>query len=94
MELPSAEAVTDTRIKRFKDSIGETLSSQELDRYRKVIEEYQHEHGVPVIDIAAALAAMAQGKKPMFMKESDRPKQRERDSREKPTAGREKPSPV
>jgi len=61
MELPSAEEVTGKRIDKFKQKISETLDSQELDIFRKVIVDYQQEHGVPVIEIAAALGAMAQG---------------------------------
>ena len=70
MELPSAEDVTDTRVKRFKTRISETLDSQdELDKFRTLVEQYQHEYGVPVIEVAAALVAMAQEKQPLFAKE-------------------------
>ncbi len=70
MELPSAEDVTDTRVKRFKRRISETLDSQEeLDKFRTLVEQYQHEYGVPVIEVAAALVAMAQEKQPLFAKE-------------------------
>ena len=48
MELPSAEDVTDTRVKRFKARISETLDSiDDLDRFRGLVEQYQHEYGVP-----------------------------------------------
>ncbi|MCP5163468.1 MAG: DEAD/DEAH box helicase [Pseudomonadales bacterium] len=63
MELPSAEEVTGKRIDRFKQRISGTLDTVELDGYRKLVEEYQHEFGVPVIEVAAALAALAQGGK-------------------------------
>jgi len=70
MELPSAEDVTDTRVARFKTRISETLAStDELDRFRGLVEQYQQEFGVPVMEIAAALAAMAQDKQPLFAKE-------------------------
>ena len=68
MELPSAEEVTDKRMARFKTRISETLASRELDSYRTLIEQYQHEQGVPVIEIAAALADMAQGDKPLALR--------------------------
>jgi ATP-dependent RNA helicase DeaD len=68
MELPSAEQVTDKRIGKFKQQITETLDTAELGMFRKLVEEYQHEYGVPVIEIAAALGAMAQGKKPLVAK--------------------------
>jgi ATP-dependent RNA helicase DeaD len=63
MELPSAQEVTDKRSARFKSRITETLATRELDAYRTLIEQYQHDEGVPVIEIAAALADMAQGEK-------------------------------
>ncbi len=70
MELPSAEDVTDTRVKRFKAKITETLAdNDDLDKFRVLIEQYQSDYGVPVIEIAAALAAMAQHKQPLFAKE-------------------------
>ncbi len=65
MELPTAEEVSDKRIGRFKQRITETLATAELEVFRKLVEEYQHEYGVPVIEVAAALGAMAQGGKPL-----------------------------
>ena len=68
MELPTAEEVTDKRIGRFKQRISETLDTVELDLFRKLVQDYQQEFGVPVLDVAAALGAMAQGKKPLVTK--------------------------
>jgi ATP-dependent RNA helicase DeaD len=79
MELPTAADVSDTRVKRFKAKISEALDTQDLDKFRVLVEEYQHEYGVPVIEIAAALAAMSQGKQPLFQKE--RPPRAERQER-------------
>ena len=77
MELPSADEVTDKRIAAFKGRISETLDTQELDLFRRLVEEYQQEHGVAVIDVAAALGALAQGKKPLAAK-PDKPRKPER----------------
>ncbi|MBP6700940.1 MAG: DEAD/DEAH box helicase, partial [Halioglobus sp.] len=63
MTLPTAEQVTDKRIGRFKQRITETLDTADLKVFRKMVEDYQHEYGVPVIEIAAALGALAQGQK-------------------------------
>jgi ATP-dependent RNA helicase DeaD len=65
MTLPTAEEVTDKRVGKFKQRISETLGTAELDIFRRLIHEYQSEHGVPVIEIAAALGALAQGSKPL-----------------------------
>ena len=84
MELPSAEQVTDKRIGKFKQRITETLDTADLNLFRKLVEDYQGEYGVPVIDIAAALGAMAQGSKPLVAKPG-----KEKPGKEKP--GKEKP---
>lgn len=65
MTLPTANEVSDKRAERFKLSITDTLDTQDLSPFRAVVEEYQQESGVPVMEIAAALAAMAQGKQPL-----------------------------
>ena len=62
MTLPTANEVSDKRAERFKLRITETLDTHELSPYRAVVEQYQQEFGVPVVEIAAALAVMAQGK--------------------------------
>jgi ATP-dependent RNA helicase DeaD len=84
MELPTAEQVTDKRIGKFKQRISETLDTGELAVFRKLVEDYQHEYGVPVIDIAAALGALAQGKKPLVAKNREKPLREDRGTREKP----------
>jgi len=62
MQLPTAEEVTDKRVGKFKQRITEVLATRKLDVYRKLVDEYQHEYGVPVVEVAAALAALAEGK--------------------------------
>jgi ATP-dependent RNA helicase DeaD len=94
MELPSAEDVTDTRVKRFRARISETLdSSDDLDRFRTLVEQYQHDYGVPVIEVAAALAAMAQDRQPLFAKEKPR-KSPERRTEERHQRREQEGSPV
>ncbi len=68
MVLPTAEEVTDKRIGKFKQRITETLDTRDMGIFRKLVEDYQHEYGVPVVDIAAALACLAQGKQPLVGK--------------------------
>lgn len=81
MELPTAADVSETRVKRYKDQISETLDAGELDPYRVLVEQYQSEYGVPVIEIAAALAKMGQGKQPLFFK---REEERRKAAQDKP----------
>lgn len=85
MNLPSVEAVADKRIERFKQTITDTLATESLGKMRQMVDEYQAEYGVAVLDIAAALACLAQGKKTssvITIQEGDskRPR-RERDER-------------
>ena len=61
MQLPTAEEVTDKRIGQFKQRITATLDTADLAACRELVEQYQREYGVPVIEIAAALACLAQG---------------------------------
>jgi ATP-dependent RNA helicase DeaD len=67
MNLPSADTVNDRRVAKFKDRIGVALSADGLSVFRDVIEQYEREHNVPAIEIAAALARLAQGDKPLLL---------------------------
>jgi ATP-dependent RNA helicase DeaD len=68
MELPSTELINDKRIALFKQSITDTLAAEDLSHYTQVIEQYQTEHNVPALEIAAALAHLAQGSSPLLIK--------------------------
>ncbi|HWY26283.1 MAG TPA: DbpA RNA binding domain-containing protein, partial [Nevskia sp.] len=68
MELPSVDAVNDQRIARFKQKIGEALGAPDIGPFRNLIEQYEQEHNVPAIEIAAALARMVQGDRPLLLK--------------------------
>jgi len=59
MDLPSAGDVANQRVADFKARITKTLATQDLDTYRDLVTGYQREHGVPLADVAAAVAAMA-----------------------------------
>ena len=68
MELPTVEAVNNQRIVKFKSRIRDAIEGGELELFREVIEQYEQEHNTPAIEIAAALAKMAQGKTPLLLK--------------------------
>ncbi|QFU77454.1 DEAD/DEAH box helicase [Halioglobus maricola] len=88
MELPSAEQVTDKRIGKFKQQISEALDTADLDVFRKVVQDYQAEYGVPVLEVAAALAAMVQGKTPLVAKPVAEKKQDKKHDKERHKAKR------
>ena len=67
MKLPSTETINDQRIARFKQAITDTLANEELGLFHKMLEEYQLEHNIPAIEIAAALANLVQGDEPLLL---------------------------
>ena len=68
MQLPSVEDVNAQRVEKFADSITETLGSENLSLFRKLIEDYEREHDVPLADIAAALAVLSRDGEEFLMK--------------------------
>jgi len=67
MQLPSVQAVNDTRVARFLARIDETLAGGEIDFYRDLLQRYEAEQNVPAIEIAAALAKQLQGDTPFLL---------------------------
>jgi ATP-dependent RNA helicase DeaD len=81
MQLPSTEFINNARISRFKQRITDTLAAEELSFFTQLIEQYQTEHNVPAVDIAAALAKLTQGSSPLLLK--DIPKRAARNDRDR-----------
>jgi ATP-dependent RNA helicase DeaD len=94
MQLPSAQDVNNRRSDRFKQQITATLDSRNLDAARQLVNDYQHEFGVPMVDVAAALALLAQGegKAPVTLAPTARdPSPRDFSPREATQAREERP---
>jgi ATP-dependent RNA helicase DeaD len=72
MEMPSVEDVNNQRIVKFKSRITETLENGELELFREVVEQFEKEQNIPAVEIAAALAKMAQGKTPLLLRTGPR----------------------
>ncbi len=68
LELPSTEVVNNKRIADFKQKISDTLAAGELAFMQGLVEQYQQEHDVPAIEIAAALAKLSIGDRSLLMK--------------------------
>ena len=81
LEMPSNETINQHRIADFKQRISDTLETGDLDLFARIIEQFEEEHHVPAADIAAALARMAQGDKPLLLKDEPR-RSRQRESRQ------------
>ena len=88
MELPSTEVINDRRMIRFKQNITDTLAEEEWRFYYDLLEQYQAEHDVPALEIAAALAKLLQGNEPLLLtapRFQPREERRERGERSRPT---------
>jgi ATP-dependent RNA helicase DeaD len=67
MNLPSVDAVNTLRIAKFKQRITDTIAKGDANLYRPVLEQMETESGTALIDIAAALASLAQGSTPLLL---------------------------
>ncbi len=81
MQLPTTEYINNTRIAKFKQKITDILTTEELSFYSQLIEQYQTEHDVPAINIAAALAKITQGNTPLLIKDIPKRSHKERNDR-------------
>src|ERR1700757_2004882 len=81
-ELPTVEDVNAQRITKFADSITDALGGPGIELFRKLDEDYQREHDVPMADIAAALALQSRDGDAFLMAPEPPPERRE--CRERP----------
>ena len=87
MQLPSVEDVNVTRLTRFDDAITEALGQGDrIAGFRDIITHYMAHHDVPEVDVAAALAVVAQGETPLLLspertQRAERPERGERGER-------------
>jgi len=82
MKLPSTEVINNQRMARFKQRITDTLAAGDTEFFSNLMDQYCREHNVPALDVAAALARMLQGDKPLLL--ADLPKKHERVSEDQP----------
>ncbi|WP_267127403.1 DEAD/DEAH box helicase, partial [Xanthomonas sacchari] len=73
MQLPSVDAVNDQRVSRFMEKISETIASGGIDMYRDLLQKFEAEKNVPMVEVAAALARLLQGETPLLLA-PDRPR--------------------
>jgi ATP-dependent RNA helicase DeaD len=71
MNLPTVDAVNALRIARLKQRITETVAGGEAAAFRPMLEQLEAESGLPLIDIAAALASLSQGTTPLLLGKSE-----------------------
>jgi len=81
MELPSTEVINDKRIDKFKQRITDTLANEDLTLFAQLVEQYEQEHNVPSMEIAAALAQLLQGDTPLLLQ--NKPQRKTKGGRDK-----------
>jgi ATP-dependent RNA helicase DeaD len=84
-ELPTVDHVNAQRVAKFADSITDALGAPGFELFRRMIEDYERENDVPMVDIAAALAAQSRDGEQFLMSEpppelrrQDRPERSDR----------------
>lgn len=83
MSLPSVEDVNASRLSGFDDAITAALEQTgRVERFRDIVAHYVREHDVPEVDVAAALAIVAQGDEPLLLDPSQEIKEPARPKRE------------
>ncbi|MGP0081154.1 DEAD/DEAH box helicase [Mycobacterium sp.] len=88
-ELPTVEDVNAQRVAKFADSITDALGRPGIDLFRKLVQDYEREHDVPMADIAAALAVQLRDGEAFLMGPEPPPERRERrEHPEKPRQSR------
>jgi ATP-dependent RNA helicase DeaD len=68
MELPSNKVINQKRIAAFKQRISDTLDSEEMGFFTELLEKYREDNIVSPMQMAAALAILAQGGSPLLVK--------------------------
>ena len=90
MELPSTEVINDKRIDKFKQRISDALENEDTGMFSQMIEQYSHEHNVPALEIAAALAKMMQGDNEFLLSNKPQRASKSREEWDKGGQGRER----
>ncbi|MFV8781654.1 DEAD/DEAH box helicase [Microbulbifer sp. SA54] len=77
LDLPTAAAVNASRMEKFQQKITYTMAGRrDLAPFRDLVEKFLENNDVDPLDVAAALAAMAQGDQPLLLDERE-PRQRD-----------------
>lgn len=74
LDAPSAEEINQARIERFKEQITASSTHADISLFQKVITDHAAATGQPIELIAASLAHMAQGGRPLLAKDQPQPR--------------------
>lgn len=81
MKMPSTDDINQIRVERFKEKIIEATKAPNLEFFRKLVTEMQHDNELDTAEIAAALAHLYQGDQPLLLE--DRPQRQPRERKER-----------
>jgi ATP-dependent RNA helicase DeaD len=89
MDLPSNRTINKQRVAKFHEKITAALTHANTEAFASIVEQYRREKEIPVEQIAVALAILANGEKPLLLKEEFRPAEFS-DGRGGPRQGRDR----
>jgi ATP-dependent RNA helicase DeaD len=89
LALPTTETVNNKRIAGFKQKISDSLAAGDLAFMQSLVEQYQQEHDVPALDIAAALAKISLGDRALLLAPENNIPPRRTDDAKPQTSSRE-----
>jgi ATP-dependent RNA helicase DeaD len=87
MQMPSTSDINLQRIARFKQRISDILAGEDLEPFHRLVQDYQHEYDAAPLQIAAALARLAQGEEPLLLEEPLQPPHDSRETRDTKRGG-------
>ena len=88
--LPSVDDVNAQRVTKFRDAITAALAAPEIELFRRLVEDYERDHNVPLADIAAALAVLSRDGE-QFLLKPDPPRDPRHERGERPERGPREP---
>jgi ATP-dependent RNA helicase DeaD len=91
MRLPTVEDVNAFRVSKFTEAIGQALGDPQVSLFRELVAAYESEHDVPALDIAAAIAVLAQDGEPLLLEDMPEPTRPAQPERGKDRRGSGKP---
>lgn len=72
MKMPTTDEINEQRIERFKDEISAAIEDDKLEFNLRLIDSYLTDHPeTEAVNVAAALAFIAQGKKPLLISRNE-----------------------
>ncbi|ORU94202.1 MAG: RNA helicase [Cycloclasticus sp. symbiont of Poecilosclerida sp. N] len=72
IELPTRQQVNEKRVSQFKEKMTEAMAHKGLGFFHQIIQSFLDEHDADPVQLAGALAYMAQKSKPLELQESSK----------------------